>query len=305
MYKTVHRTRRYRKKAPYKKRRKANYRKKRVYKKAGGAKLTKMPGRGLPSRVLTKLRYISDPYEITLNNTTTRLACILFRGNNPYDPEYVIGGNQPVYYDFWRNQYMQMRVFGSSIKVSFTAETTTNVIPFRSIIIPSPEGPWNFNQNSRWQDIASNKYATSKISNANFNGVRTGDLHKAPYMSTCKINGMPKTAIKTEDYLCSTDDGTFNYATGSNKKNWFWNIFIANQNLVASNASFDVQATIDYYVEFSHIRPAIDFSTVNDGDLVPESMTGTYMYFPSYTGATQGPANQYFQNYTGTSIALQ
>lgn len=275
-------------------RKKGIYRKKRAYKKKARntSFAVKIPGRGLPERVLVKLQYNSLRYSISLSSPGTRRSFIVFRGNSPFDPEWGIGGNQPIYYDFWRYAYQRVKCFGSRISAQIVSQgnTSTNFgQPVAVTYIPSPELPYSPSSAHEFQDITAQKYAKQFITIPNNNNLRT--IMKTPYMSTAKIHGVPRKSLETKEWAMSTDDGTFlDGSSTAMKRMWFHNFGFE---LLPDSTTFScfVYFKQTFYLEFSTIRPMEDSDTFNDIDTTQESMTGTYGYYPSGTGINYFPQN--------------
>lgn len=71
-------------------------------------------GTGLPQRVMVKHKYVTT-YNPQLPSGLTPTA-IVIRANGMYDPEVVLGGHQPMYFDQYSALYNHYTVIGSRVK---------------------------------------------------------------------------------------------------------------------------------------------------------------------------------------------
>lgn len=98
---------------------------------------------GFPKSKLTKLRYVD---QILLNPSTAgSIATNYFRANSAYDPDFTLGGHQPLFYDQFAVAYDHYTVLGSKITVKPMPSSTT-----------SPVGTWGI----YLDDQSVNEYTT-------------------------------------------------------------------------------------------------------------------------------------------------
>lgn len=75
--------------------------------------IDKHPG-GMPDSYVTTLEY-SDIVKLT--NASAPYGAYVYRGNSLYDPDYVIGGHQPLYFDQLMQIYTKYKVVSVQVKV--------------------------------------------------------------------------------------------------------------------------------------------------------------------------------------------
>lgn len=84
----------------------------------------------LPSRVLTKLRYVYSG--ITVGSVLSESH--VFRGNSIYDPDYAVGGAQPLARDQLATLYNSYRVHKSTAKLTVT---NNSAVPCQFVLLSS------------------------------------------------------------------------------------------------------------------------------------------------------------------------
>lgn len=75
--------------------------------------IDKHPG-GMPDSYVTTLEY-SDIVKLT--NASAPYGAYVYRGNSLYDPDYVIGGHQPLYFDQLMQIYTKYKVVSAQVRV--------------------------------------------------------------------------------------------------------------------------------------------------------------------------------------------
>lgn len=83
-------------------------------------------GTGLPQKVIVKHRYVDT---IPLTSLSGALTLMAYRANGMYDPQYAVGGHQPMYFDQYSALYNHYTVIGSKIKYT-VAPAATSYPPF-------------------------------------------------------------------------------------------------------------------------------------------------------------------------------
>ncbi len=75
---------------------------------------------GFPRSKIVRLRYV-DTHTLDANAAT--LSTKLYRCNSIYDPQYAVGGQQPLGHDQWATFYAHYVVIGAKITTQFTTAT--------------------------------------------------------------------------------------------------------------------------------------------------------------------------------------
>jgi len=88
---------------------------------------------GFPARKRLTLRY--STFEVLQYNAGAQFAQLDFRANSLYDPEYAVGGHQPMGFDQWMKFYKNYTVLRSRIKIASSPSTNTNLTPAEGCII--------------------------------------------------------------------------------------------------------------------------------------------------------------------------
>lgn len=101
--------RKYKKKMSSKKRRYSS-------KKKSYGPLSRTLGTGIPARTRTTLKYVQN---VSLNSVAGAMGTQIFRATGPYDPDYAVGGHQPMYWDQMAALYNHYIVHKSKIYVQF------------------------------------------------------------------------------------------------------------------------------------------------------------------------------------------
>lgn len=164
----------------------------------------------IPDRYMCKLRYISnEPTRLT--GTLGGVKNIRFSGNSLFDPDVTGVGHQPYGFDQLASLYNSYRVFGSSIRVTFSVTSTsssqgtlvTYVLPNPDNNVPVSILPAQEASRSRWR-MTGTAFANS------------GMQRIKHYQSTRSIYGL--SAMKAADADYSAD------VTANPAKMWYWNV---------------------------------------------------------------------------------
>lgn len=88
----------------------------------------RMPGQLYPAGQKVLMRYAD---EMDLSDQTVGISTHQFRLNSIYDPDFSLGGHQPLSYDQWEALYRQYLVYGVKATVNAVAngDATTLAIP--------------------------------------------------------------------------------------------------------------------------------------------------------------------------------
>lgn len=92
------------------------------------------------------MNFASDP------SAATPIATLIFRANSIFDPEYAVGGHQPLGHDQWAYFYDHYSVISSTIKISIGG-----VVPSSTIMEPAVAGVYlddDTTSVTSWQNIA-------------------------------------------------------------------------------------------------------------------------------------------------------
>lgn len=99
---------------------------------AGGINKT-MRLSGFPSSKMVKLKYV-DTVTIDMNSGTEQIGKHVFRANSLFDPDYALGGHQPLGFDQWAAIYDHYCVVGSKITATALNVTNANGGPYRFVL---------------------------------------------------------------------------------------------------------------------------------------------------------------------------
>lgn len=185
----------------------------------------------VPDRMFTKLKYnLTRTLDPAPAAATVTYA---FRGNSLYDPEYSVGGQQPMGYDQWTALYNQYRVHASSISIKFMSTSSTEAGGFTKIVLFPSTTP----ASGSYSGNNEQPYSRS-IFLAN-NGINQGYLRGK--MLTKKMLG-----IKSVAY-----DEDLAGVTGSDPaKQWYWILYGSSINDLANIAGVYMDIKVTYFTEF-------------------------------------------------------
>lgn len=195
-------------------------------------RITKSKVRGtlIADRTYVKLKYYA-----TVNFTTGSGIIIkdyLFRGNSLFDPDYQLGGTQPLGYDQWSAFYNRYMVFGSKIRVQFI--NLSSLDPLYTSVVPIGDAaaltPYN-------DAISELPYVRTSILSNGSGSKTVGFLNS--YMRTKKIFGISG-SIDPEEYGATT-------GTGPNQE-WYW--AIRAYSIPGNPLTATAFVTLTYYVRF-------------------------------------------------------
>lgn len=214
---------RHAKKPPYKRGRKYNKRKAKYQK----ATSTRMRSPGFTDTMYVRLKYCDT---IALSSATT-YATRAFRGNGLYDPDYAVGGHQPLYFDQYCEIYQKYRVFGSLIKLNIVNMSQTSSVYFivepNSVLssFSSVSAILEQNRSRQTMVISPNQLFPRRFKH---------------YASTRKVCGLSKAQI---------DDQWSGTSGADPNEQWYWNLMVASID-GASIPNVNCTVEITYYVEF-------------------------------------------------------
>lgn len=169
-------------------------------------------------------------YDKTLAANTN--ASFLFRGNGMFDPDYQVGGQQPMGFDQWAGLYRHYRVIGSKIEVT-CGHSDKTLVALNSGGAETVGFVFDA-QNST--SFARSKYSVAHVQG----GAMAGNVVLKDYQRSDVITGFPMTEENLSAQV-NSDPGTV----------WYWIVTICNGSATtATSYSFHVRLT--YYVEYFH-----------------------------------------------------
>lgn len=260
---------------------------KRRYHKPRYQKLTKQVARSTPivaDRYFTKLRYQVRQTKFLLSSVVLNGSAVL-RGNSLFDPEFALGGGQPVGFDYIKTMYQFYKVHASHIRVRvFNNAGTNNGAPVYCTIYPSliPQGPPT--GSTQWMNVAGNPHAKSRLLNTSVIGNAWRNLShrmKSKTVLGCKT-------ISNTDHECGIAANPAENIVSAPRA-WYWIVTLWNADQLSDNITYQVDMDITYMCEFTRPSTMVDATLFGDPDGVndaPPNITGTYFtYEPTFGGS--------------------
>jgi len=124
---------------------------------------------GMSNKQIVKLRYASNT---RLTGGVSNLRELQFRLNGLFDPDFSLGGHQPMGFDEWSAFYGRYRVKSAKCKIRAVSNTTVNV-PMAVIAYPSNSSATVGNLSAALEQSL-NTTSTFKILNSNSPAVAIG-----------------------------------------------------------------------------------------------------------------------------------
>lgn len=157
----------------------------------------------------------------------------VLRGNGPNDPDFAVGGQQPIGFDEWSAFYRRYRVTAS--KVELFAINDAAVSAFAYIVAQ--------NTSSGIVDknlVGENQFV--KLVNVGQDGAsNTGNL--SMYLSTAQVRGGPQDIVQYEQDLSAL--------TGTTPtQEWFWHVGAYGMGDSNTNFDVDLELRVTYYIDF-------------------------------------------------------
>jgi len=184
-----------------------------------------------PERLQVRFRYHDF---FTFASTSGIPYLQIFRGNSLFDPDYTTTGHQPFGFDQWKSIYGNYRVFASSIKCTFNAQTSTSGVTetFRAAVVPRLVTTSLASDIPAWTEAPWVQTATGNL-------FRPTVLNQ--YMSTAKISSVSPSAVASED--------NYQAASSANPTDqWYWHIYVqTGDSSTTSNILVDVELV--YYAQ--------------------------------------------------------
>lgn len=161
------------------------------------------------------------------------ISDFVFRGNSPFDPDFVIGGQQPMGYDQWSNFYRRYRVLAS--KVIVMANANSNEPSGVGIVANNTSSAFISREQAREQQYGKSIVLGSR------DGSQSGTLTQ--YVSTAQVRGGPSDIVQYEQDLSAL-------VTANPDQQFFWHIYGWGTGLVPNSFDVSMQIEIVYYIQF-------------------------------------------------------
>lgn len=185
----------------------------------------------VPDRLFTKLKYsLSRTLDTSPASSNPQYV---FRGNSLYDPEFAVGGSQPMGYDQWSAFYNNYRVHASAITVRMMSTADSDAGGFIKVtLFPSTTAAAGSYSGNSEQPYSKVNYLPNKGLNKIF-------LKNKMYAK--KMLGL-KSIAYDEDLAA---------AIGADPvKEWYWILDAYSINEVANVLGVYMEVKITYYAEF-------------------------------------------------------
>ena len=184
-----------------------------------------------------------DIMRVALNFTVSASTGIItngrdfvYRGNSCFDPDFAVGGTQPLAFDQWSALYTRYRVLAS--KCTFKVKNVTGITGSGQMMVLVPLVTNSAVTNREL--LAEQRYAKTRMV-GDSDGMDVAVLEC--YMDTASVRGVPKEAIRI--------DSNYSALTSADPNlQWYWHCgcYDASNSLAETAFNFIVQIT--YYVEF-------------------------------------------------------
>lgn len=200
-------------------------------------------GFGFPREQMVRMRYCTN---INLDWSGSVMTNRFFRLNSIFDPDYAVGGHQPMGYDEWEAFYNSYLVvwckwsvyFNSVAQGTFTHQILAGAFPTATTTLPSTNVPTQFLE----RGLGSHRTLSAMVNN-------TG--------SRAKVSGL-WSAKKWNNVSDIRDAVQLSAYFGANpEEECYLCIYAGNANGSAPSSCTTVQATLtlDYYVIVQEPRP--------------------------------------------------
>lgn len=202
-----------RKRARYNRRKSIYKRRKWQTKRRRGGASTKIM-RSIPDRMLVKLSYIDTFQSANIALTAGRPTVQLLKSyrSSTFDPDFAVGGHQPLWYDQYQTLYQKYRVYG--IKYDITVQNVGQNEVFYVLVRPGSAQIVE----SNYETLMERKNCQWRVGGSVNGG---GRIRLKGYMSVAKTLGVPKKQVALDD--------EFESAWGNNPpKQAFLNMYVAN-----------------------------------------------------------------------------
>lgn len=202
--------------------------------------MRKMPRNLITSdRVMVKLKYL----DLRVVDVTANSEDFIIRGNSAFDPQFSLGGGQPLGFDQWGDLYTDYIVHGSKVRFSITpasdniSNSVMALFASSSSGVPAPQNSLN-QPYSKWKPVVSTQNSGNQVATLKM------------YMSTAKIFGLPKSRRSDQEFSAAV--------TGNPSVEWYWHLLIYNYANSVQRINYSEAITVTYYVEFFNRRRISD-----------------------------------------------
>lgn len=280
----------YRKKATYRSKARKAYRSKRRYRKSGYQRLSKTVLRSrqpiVSDRYFCKLKYQCRQTSLALNATTAQNGSVIIRGNSLYDPEFSIGGTQPIGFDYLKSMYQYYKVHASKITIRVFNNSSASTGAFTyCTVYPCVVGASPPITSIQWMDVAGQPHAKYKLMPGGpSNNMRDKTLiHK---MKSKDVLGCK--TIANSDHQCNIGTNPAENVVSAPRA-WYWIVSLFNADQETTTVTYAMDITMEYMCEFLRPTQMLDATLFGDPDGVndtPPNFTGTYNYYnPTFGGS--------------------
>lgn len=158
----------------------------------------------------------------------------VFRANSCFDPDFSLGGHQPLYFDQYSQVYDKYRVLGCSIKVDALTPSATNGMYL--VVFPSTISVG-------LSDTLQSVYEQQRAGAPVFTPIarRRGTRIKK-YASTRQVMGVTKSQMYGDEYAARTVNNPTN--------EWYWNLLAEPDDGAAVSQILYVVVKLVMYVQF-------------------------------------------------------
>lgn len=174
-------------------------------------------------------------YEAVYELSGSTNVGIVYRGDSPYDPEFAVGGGQPLGFDQYATLYYLYATTGSSITARFLGASGQQI---KLAVWPSVES-------------GTHSYTTgSVVPGAKQKLASGGDVKSTVIRNYC-------TSSKINGHKASMHDRLTNVTGNPTIQPWYWHI-VSEALDSATNVNGHVQIVVTYYVTFFDRRVIAD-----------------------------------------------
>lgn len=208
-----------------------------------GKKYKTYKGKDEPKAVICKCpRVCPDVMQVQLHYNAQKSAAgggalpiddYVFRGNGCFDPDFAVGGAQPLGYDQWSAFYRRYRVRGSKITVRCSNNAAIDATAY-IVAMNTSSGIVDRNQ------IMEMTY--SKFTPLSNDAGQPAIQHEL-YCSTAQVRGSPADIVQYEADLSAL-------VTTTPTQEWFWHVGGIGYGSSANNFDINMDITVTYYVDF-------------------------------------------------------
>lgn len=188
-------------------------------------------GIGLPSQYICKLKW-----NVTVDFNSSHYQEYIINANGPYDPQYALGGSQPMYYDELTSLYDYYNVLSSSVVVNFVNKTAAAGSSFVKCGI-FPHG----NATNTTGITESTERDSCNFAQLGPNTGDQGIMTVKHYAKTTAVLG------KNNDE--KDDDSLSAYKNQLPNEPWYWHVFVGSLDRT-STVNLFADITLVYYVRF-------------------------------------------------------